>query len=49
MDFEDALRTLAEFFEENGAEWGVIEGLAMAVHGASRTTLYVDIIANGGV
>ncbi len=46
MDFEDVLRTLAEFFEENGAEWGVIGGLAMAAHGASRTTLDVDIIVN---
>jgi len=49
VDFEHVLRALTEFFEESGAEWGVIGGLAMAVHGASRTTLDVDIIVNGEV
>ena len=46
MDFERVLRTLAEFFKENGAEWGVIGGLAMAAHGAARTTLDVDVVVN---
>ena len=49
MDFERVLRTLAEFFKENGAEWGVIGGLAMAAHGAARTTLDVDIVVNGEI
>jgi hypothetical protein len=46
VDFERVLLTLAGFFEEIGAEWGVIGGLAMAAHGASRTTLDVDIVVN---
>lgn len=49
MDFERVLRTLAKFFNDTGAEWGVIGGLAMAVHGAPRTTLDVDIVANGEI
>ena len=47
MDFERVLRALAEFFESIDAPWGVIGGLAMAVHGAARTTLDVDIVVNG--
>ena len=47
MDFERVLRTLAEFFDANDAAWGVIGGLAMAAHGAPRTTLDVDIVVNG--
>jgi len=46
VNFERVLRTVAGFFEETDAEWGVIGGLAMAVHGASRTTLDVDIVVN---
>ena len=46
MDFERVLRTLAKFFNDTGAEWGVIGGLAMAAHGAPRTTLDVDIVVN---
>jgi hypothetical protein len=47
VDFERVLRTLAEFFDESNVEWGVIGGLAMAVHGAARTTLDVDIVVDG--
>ncbi len=47
MDFERILRFLAEFFDETDVEWGVIGGLAMAVHGAARTTLDVDIVVDG--
>ena len=49
MDFERVLRALAKFFDDTGAEWGVIGGLAMAVHGAPRTTLDVDIVVNGEI
>lgn len=49
MDFERVLRTLAEFFDESNVEWGVIGGLAMAVHGAARTTLDVDIVVDGAL
>jgi len=49
VDFERVLRTLAEFFDESNVEWGVIGGLAMAVHGAARTTLDVDIVVDGAL
>ncbi len=49
MDFERVLQTLSTFFQENDAEWGVIGGLAMTVHGASRTTLDVDIVVDGEI
>ena len=49
MDFERVLRTLAVFFDESNVEWGVIGGLAMAVHGAARTTLDVDIVVDGAL
>jgi hypothetical protein len=38
---------LADFFATTRVEWGVIGGIAMAVHGASRTTLDVDIVVVG--
>ena len=47
MNFVAVLSTLAGFFGEIGSEWGVIGGLAMAVHAAPRTTLDVDIIVKG--
>jgi hypothetical protein len=47
MDFERVLQILADFFDARGARWGVIGGLAMAVHGSPRTTLDVDIVAEG--
>jgi hypothetical protein len=47
VDFERVLRTLAKFFNENSAQWGVIGGLAMAAHGVPRTTLDVDIVVDG--
>jgi hypothetical protein len=47
VDFERVLRALAEYFDSNDAPWGVIGGLAMAVHGAARTTLDVDIVVDG--
>lgn len=47
VDFERVLRILAGFFDANGAPWGVIGGLAMAAHGSPRTTLDVDIVADG--
>jgi len=49
VDFERVLRTLAEFFKENSVEWGVIGGLAMAAHGAARTTLDVDMVVDGAI
>lgn len=47
MDFESVLRMLAGFFEETSVKWGVVGGLAMAVYGAGRTTLDVDIVVDG--
>jgi hypothetical protein len=49
MDFSRVLRMLSAFFGDIGAEWGVIGGLAMAVHGSSRTTLDVDIVVDADV
>jgi hypothetical protein len=47
VDFVRVLSILAEFFDGEGLPWGVIGGLAMAVHGAPRTTLDVDIVVDG--
>ncbi len=49
MDFDRVLRMLTDFFGEIGTEWGVIGGLAMAVHGSSRTTLDVDIVVHADI
>ncbi len=46
MDFERVLRILSGFFDETGARWGVIGGLAMAAYGPARTTLDVDIVVD---
>lgn len=45
MDFLRALRLLAAHFDATGAEWAVVGGLALAVHGAGRLTHDVDIAA----
>jgi len=47
VDFERVLRMLAEFFEGSSTQWGVVGGLAVAVYGAARTTLDVDIVVDG--
>jgi hypothetical protein len=47
MDFERVIRILGEYFQAGGAAWGIIGGLAMAAHGAARTTLDVDIVVDG--
>lgn len=43
MDFFRALRMLEAHFDASGAEWVVVGGLALAVHGAGRLTHDVDI------
>jgi hypothetical protein len=47
VDFERVLRMLAGFFSTDRLQWGVIGGLAVAVYGAPRTTLDVDIVVDG--
>lgn len=44
MDFAAALQRLAERLAESGADWAVVGGLALAVHGAGRLTHDVDIV-----
>ena len=41
-----AIEMLGEIAEENGIEWALIGGLAMALYGSDRNTKDVDIIAS---
>ena len=43
MDFAKALHLLEAHLEAEGADWALIGGLALAVHGAGRLTHDVDI------
>ncbi len=45
MDFARVLREAAACLAAHQADWAVIGGLALAVHGAGRLTLDVDIAA----
>ena len=42
----EAIKTVAEVALENGVDWALIGGIAMAVYGSDRNTKDVDIIAN---
>jgi len=42
----EAIKTVAEIAKENGVEWALIGGLAMALYGSDRTTKDIDIIAD---
>lgn len=41
----EAIETVAEIAEENGVDWALVGGLAMALYGSDRTTKDIDIIA----
>lgn len=41
-----AIQTVAEVAAENGVEWALVGGLAMALYGSDRTTKDIDIIAD---
>lgn len=43
----EAIETVAEIAEENGVDWALVGGLAMALYGSDRTTKDIDIIADG--
>lgn len=42
----EAIQIVAEIAGENGIEWALVGGLAMAVYGSDRTTKDIDIIAD---
>jgi hypothetical protein len=42
----EAIRVVARIAEENGVDWALVGGLAMAIYGSDRTTKDIDIIAN---
>lgn len=42
----EAVQTVAEIAEENGVDWALVGGLAMALYGSDRTTKDIDIIAD---
>ncbi|HEX9959956.1 MAG TPA: hypothetical protein VGB00_03430 [Pyrinomonadaceae bacterium] len=42
----EAIQTVAQIAEENGIDWALVGGLAMAIYGSDRTTKDIDIIAN---
>jgi len=42
----EAIETVAGLAEENGVEWALVGGLAMAIYGSDRTTKDIDCIAN---
>jgi hypothetical protein len=41
-----AVQAVAEIAKENGVEWALVGGLAMAIYGSDRTTKDIDIIAD---
>ena len=41
-----AIQTVAEIAKENGVDWALVGGLAMAIYGSDRTTKDIDIIAD---
>ena len=42
----EAIKTVAKIAAENGINWALVGGLAMAVYGSDRNTKDIDIIAN---
>jgi hypothetical protein len=42
----EAIQSVAEIAEENGIDWALVGGLAMAIYGSDRTTKDIDIIAD---
>ncbi len=42
----EAIKAVAEIAEENGVNWALVGGLAMALYGSDRTTKDIDIIAD---
>ncbi len=42
----EAIKSVAEIAKENGVDWALVGGLAMALYGSDRTTKNIDIIAN---
>ena len=49
MDFANALRIIGSGLEDAESPWAVIGGLALAVHGAGRLTLDLDIVTEYSV
>lgn len=41
-----AIQTVAEIAKENGVDWALVGGLAMAIYGSDRNTKDIDIIAS---
>jgi hypothetical protein len=41
-----AIQIVAKIAEENGVDWALVGGIAMAVYGSERTTKDIDIIAD---
>jgi hypothetical protein len=41
-----AIQTVAEIAKENGVDWALVGGLAMAIYGSDCTTRDIDIIAD---
>lgn len=42
----EAIKTVAKIADENGVDWALVGGLAMALYGSDRNTKDIDIIAN---
>ena len=42
----EAIKNVAEIAKENGIDWALVGGLAMAIYGSDRTTKDIDIIAD---
>ena len=42
----EAIQSVTEIAEENGVDWALVGGLAMALYGSDRTTKDIDIIAD---
>ena len=41
----EAIKTVAKIADENGVDWALVGGLAMALYGSDRNTKDIDIIA----
>ena len=41
-----AIQTVAEIAKQNGVDWALVGGLAMAIYGSDRNTKDIDIIAS---
>ncbi|MEZ5425143.1 MAG: hypothetical protein R2747_02655 [Pyrinomonadaceae bacterium] len=42
----EAIEKVVEIADENGIDWALVGGLAMAIYGSERTTKDIDIIAD---